>query len=394
MKTSLSLMIFGAGYFAGAQSSQTVVSIPSINTYLLPTTYHGNGSTGFVDTQVPNGPLENLFAAARTAPFVSYSSAFLDILGPNPRLDLVVQRSDLFATEGGIWVPSRNEIWFTSSGVSGAPVTVSILNLDTNAITSPTLSTPLIFPAGGYFFNRLIYFATIGNASTPGGIVTIDPDTNQANTIVNTFFGLPFNCVDDIAVISRGQNIVLFFTDPDYTKTISTFPPVSLPNAVWRFDTQAQSVQAVISRDDIRTPNGIKTSADGKKLYVTDGTQSGTTGSGGVGNPAIYEFDLDSEARPVNKRLFGIARTGIPDGIQVDDFGNVWTAEGEGIVVRDSIGRVIGLINAQALQPSGEERVAIANFALARDRVVVLTGRRLFVAKLKKVVMKAGRFDI
>ncbi|KAL8800982.1 MAG: hypothetical protein Q9182_004774 [Xanthomendoza sp. 2 TL-2023] len=394
MKSSLSLLAFGAGYFAGAQYSQTIVSIPSIDTYLLPTAYHGNGSIGFVDTQVPKGPLDNLFAAARTAAFVSYSSTFLDILGPNPRLDLVAQRSDLFATEGGIWVPSHNEIWFTSSGVSGAPVTASVLNLDTNTITSPNLSTPLIFPAGGYFFNKLIYFATIGNDSTPGGIVTVDPNTNQANTIVNTFFGLPFNCVDDVVAIRRGRNILLFFTDPDYTKTISTFPPASLPNAVWRFDPQAQSLQAVISRDDIRTPNGIKTSADGKKLYVTDGTQSGTTGSGGVGNPAIYEFDLDSEARPVNKKLFAIARTGIPDGIQVDDFGNVWTAEGEGIIVRDPSGKVIGLINAEALWPRGEERVAIANFALARNKVVVLTGRRIFVASLRKGVMGAGRFGV
>ncbi|KAL8679522.1 MAG: hypothetical protein Q9186_004204 [Xanthomendoza sp. 1 TL-2023] len=344
---------------------------------------------------VPSGPLDDLFAAAKTAPFVSYSSAFLHILGPKPQLNLVAERSNLFATEGGIWVPSRNEIWFTSSGVTGEAVTVSVLNLDTNAITNPTLSTPLISPSGGYFFNKLIYFATVGNATTPGGIITIDPNTNQANTIVNTFFGLPFTCVDDVVVIRRGQKTILFFTDPDYTKPISTFPRASLPNAVWRFDLQAQNIQAVISRDDIRTPNGIRTSADGKKLYVTDGTQSATTGGDGVGNPAIYEFDLDADARPVNKRLFAIARTGIPDGIQVDDFGNVWTAEGEGIVVRDFDGKVIGLINAEALGVGGEQpAVAIANFALADDRVVVLRGRRLFVVRLGKVVMKAGRFEI
>jgi len=52
---------------------------------------------------------------------------------------------------------------------------------------------------------------------------------------------------------------------------------------------------------------------------------------------------LDEEARPVNKKLFGLIRAGIADGISVDSSGISWTAETEGIVARDPTGKVIGL---------------------------------------------------
>jgi len=45
---------------------------------------------------------------------------------------------------------------------------------------------------------------------------------------------------------------------------------------------------------------------------------------------------------PCNWTLFGQAREGIADGIHVDDAGRVWMAEGEGIVVRNTAGKVIG----------------------------------------------------
>lgn len=95
----------------------------------------------------------------------------------------------------------------------------------------------------------------------------------------------------------------------------------------------------------------------------------------------------------VNRRLFSIARNGIPDGIQIDDEANVWTAEGEGILVRDSRGKLLGLVNAGGLLADGEDSLAgIATFALAGDKVVVLAGERIFVIALGRVVLGAERF--
>ena len=88
----------------------------------------------------------------------------------------------------------------------------------------------------------------------------------------------------------------------------------------------------VISQGDILIPNGIRVSADQTKLYVTDSSATNAFpalagGASGIGSPAIYVFDLDENRFPVDKMMFGISRTGLADGIHVDDYGSVWTAE-------------------------------------------------------------------
>ena len=100
-------------------------------------------------------------------------------------------------------------------------------------------------------------------------------------------------------------------------------------------------------------PNGVRVSPDMKTLYVTDstGTFSGAapyTPASGPGDvswygPYVYAYDLDERMLPVNRRVFAQVRQGIADGIHVDDEGNVWTGEYEGVVVRNPAGKVIGV---------------------------------------------------
>jgi gluconolactonase len=149
-------------------------------------------------------------------------------------------------------------------------------------------------------------------------------------------------------------------------------------------------------------PNGIATNKEQNKLFVTDSTPidsgPGSSPAGaGAGSNAIYVFDLVEDENgvpwPVNKRLFGISRTGIPDGIKVDDQGRVWTGEGEGIVVRDSSGRVLGLFNAETLLADRGVGGPLANFALAGDKLVIEGNERLWILKLREVVITPRRFE-
>jgi gluconolactonase len=89
--------------------------------------------------------------------------------------------------------------------------------------------------------------------------------------------------------------------------------------------------------------------------------------------------------------MFGISRTGVPDGIKVDDKGRVWTGEGEGIVVRNARGKVIGLFNAETLLAPGSQ-TPIANFALAGRTLVVEANERLWRVELGEVIIDGGRF--
>lgn len=65
----------------------------------------------------------------------------------------------------------------------------------------------------------------------------------------------------------------------------------------------------------------------------------------------------------------------------------MWTAEGNGVVVRRAIdGKELGVFNAEVLDNSVN---AIANFALAGDKLVVLADSRIWVVQLGQMLSAA-----
>lgn len=230
--------------------------------------------------------------------------------------------------------------------------------------------------------------------------MAIEPSTLSTTTIFNSYFGLPISLVDDLVWVTPpgGSTSYLFFTsffcalEPG-TSLPQLDRPVGLPNGVWRWDPQEKILLPVISRLDIPIPNGIRVSPDQKTLYITDSLSTGAGGSGTgdqsyapTAGPNIYAYDLNEAALPVNRRLFGLARTGYPDGIHVDDAGRVWTAEGEGIVVRGASGRVLGVFNAAAFGIVASSGRQIANFALAGDTLFVGAFDSLYSVQLAQAV--------
>ncbi|KAN0110818.1 calcium-dependent phosphotriesterase [Hyaloscypha variabilis] len=404
MKTpKISLAVLAATNLAKAALND-VISIDSQLTYRILPDFEGNVTENFVDTSTTNTTTSTLFAAARNATFISYCPDFLSLIGPNPSLQLITQRNESFANEAGIWVPPLNEVWFTSSTIDDV-TTISVLSLSNLSISTPSLSQPIINANGGYYFDSKVYFASDGNAAVPSAIYSVDPVTGETEVLINSYFGLQFNGPNDITWVKppNSNQTFMFFTDDPLSSLFDDGPPPVLVDAVWRFDPTSDSLVPVISRADILIPNGIATNKEQNKLFVTDstpidsGTESLPAGAGNSGSNAIYAFDLVNDTNgipwPVNKRLFGISRTGIPDGIKVDDQGRVWTGEGEGIVVRDSSGKVLGLFNAETLLVDRGAGGPLANFALAGDRLVIEGNERLWILKLGETVMGPGRFE-
>ena len=111
-----------------------------------------------------------------------------------------------------------------------------------------------------------------------------------------------------------------------------------------------------------------------------------------ITGPYLYAYDLDSHMMPVNRRVFGMARQGIVDGIQIDDSGRVYTGEYEGIVVRNTAGKTIGVFNSQFFQADKQaDALPIANMGLAGDTIVFLATNRLWTIKIaQKIVSEDG----
>lgn len=385
----------------------TGVFIPPIYTYLLPSPFQGyepvvsNSSTNFINTITTNGSINALFSAAKNATYYAFDEEFYSILGgKTPDIQLIATRPSVFAYEAGAWDYDLNQVWFTSL-VLVRP-SISILDLATNSIQ--TIDIPAlrnITPNGGYYFNGTMYLTVAGNVTLPNGapaIYAIDTKTHAATAILNSFYGLKFQSIDDLSWVKPGNSScvntgpTLFFT----TLNLQPFgangtAPQMQQDGVYRYSPSSQSVQGVISRADIVSPNGVRSDATGRYLYVT-GTAAPFTTTAARTNPfpsnVIYRYTLDEECFPVNKRLLATVRS-YADGLHIDDYGRIWTGEWEGITVRRPDGKVLGVFNAEALVV-GNALPPIANFALAGDKLVILALDRVYVLQLGQNVTSAA----
>jgi len=398
MLFSSSLFIYACGLSASAVAAQRggVVDIPSEYTYNLPGSFTGNNSEPFWDTQSSDSSVSSLFAQARNATFISYDPEFNHIFGSNPTANLIASGFNV-AYEAGVWVPERNEVWFTTSVIYG-PTTVHVLDLSNNNLRVPSLSDSIVNPNGGYYWDGLVYFTTGGNHSVPGSVVSVNPASGDVKTVVNSYFGLQYTFLDDVTWASVCNKSYMYFTDVSY-RFEATGNSSQLPNAVYRYDPQEHTVLPVVSRLDVSSPNGVRVSPDNKKMYIGDfplAVELFTPNGSTAGVPALYEYNIDREGRPINRRLFAQAPTTTgADGIQIDNAGRVWTGELSGVVVRNPSGKVIGTMNAEqlllpALQANG---TAIANFALAGDEVVVFAIDQIWRIKLAETIITADRFN-
>lgn len=201
--------------------------------------------------------------------------------------------------------------------------------------------------------------------------------------VLNSYYGVSLNSVDDLSWINTlgpCKEPTLFFSTLDLGAAHENgFSDAVLDDAVWRYQPGVKSLQPAVSRADVLAPNGVRADPSGKYLYVTDVALSSLVGAGSnsSGSVAIFRFEVDEECRVGKKVLFALPRTGVADGIQVDLQRRVWTAEGEGIVVRDSTGRELGVFNSEVLVD--EESYPISMFSLAGNKLVVLAGDRVHV---------------
>jgi gluconolactonase len=151
----------------------------------------------------------------------------------------------------------------------------------------------------------------------------------------------------------------------------------------------------VISRSSILNPNGIRVNKEMTKLYVGETTSTTSVGAAAsnFSSPSLWVFDLDDEANIANQQYIGLSRVGGIDGMHLDDEGRVWTGEGEGIVVRNEGGAVLGLINSEPLlSPTRDPAIALANFAIAGDKIVILAVTKLYVLELASSITSGGSF--
>jgi gluconolactonase len=157
-------------------------------------------------------------------------------------------------------------------------------------------------------------------------------------TVAGAFDGKRFNSPNDVVVRSNGD---VYFTDPAYG--FEGAPPT------WKHEigfsgvfrrTPDGAVTALVK--DLTFPNGIAFSPDEKTLYVSNSDPAraiwmayDVTADGGLANGRLF-FDATDKVKAGKK--------GLPDGLKIDEHGNLFAGGPGGVLVFTPAGKLLGTI--------------------------------------------------
>ena len=172
--------------------------------------------------------------------------------------------------------------------------------------------------------NRLLDCASVLRA-----IIQISAD-GKYTVLADKFEGKKFNSPNDVII---GPDGAIYFTDPTLDLPPGEKQEIAF-QGVYRLGKDG-SVRLLTK--ELTQPNGLAFSPDGKLFYVDDSEQR---------NIRVYDFRPDGTL--ANGRIFGQEpggkHDGVPDGIKVDQAGNLYVTGPQGIWVWDSQGKHLGTI--------------------------------------------------
>jgi gluconolactonase len=173
-------------------------------------------------------------------------------------------------------------------------------------------------------------------ASVLRAIIAVTPD-GKYKVLADHYEGKKFNSPNDVII---GPDGAIYFTDP--TLDLVEGEKQEIPfQGVYRLDDKGN---VRLLTKDLTQPNGLAFSPDGKRFYVDDSEKR---------NIRVYHVAPDGTLR--NGRIFGeepgAKHDGVPDGIKVDQSGNLFVTGPKGIWVWDANGNHLGTI-AMPEQPA------------------------------------------
>jgi gluconolactonase len=162
-------------------------------------------------------------------------------------------------------------------------------------------------------------------------VVRVEKD-GKRTVLADKFEGKRLNSPNDLVYKSDGS---LYFTDPPYgLRKLADDPKKELPfEGVYRL---AKGKLEVVNKD-FQAPNGLAFSPDEKYLYVDDSASK-----------TYWRFDVQADGSLTNKKLLidmsSSKEAGVPDGMKVDQKGNIYGAGPGGVWVLTPEGKHLGTI--------------------------------------------------
>jgi gluconolactonase len=148
---------------------------------------------------------------------------------------------------------------------------------------------------------------------------SIAPD-KRVTVLIKNYQGKYLNGPNDVWVAPNGE---MFITDPFYARSWWDHQTMALDTEqVFHLSADGKSLTQATS--DLKKPNGITGTPDGKTLFVAD-----------IGADRTYSYAIQPDGTLANKTLF--CRKG-SDGMTIDEQGNIYIT-GHGVFVFDKTGK-------------------------------------------------------
>ncbi|WP_439484315.1 SMP-30/gluconolactonase/LRE family protein [Cyclobacterium plantarum] len=222
-------------------------------------------------------------------------------------------------TEGPVWNKEAGHLLFS--------------DIPANTIYRWTPGEPVnVFREPSNNSNGLTYDAA-GNllmAEHSGRKIARLSSDGDYEAVVAEYKGTSLNSPNDLIVHSNGA---IYFTDPPYGLPSGATDTLGY-NGVYRF----YKGKLTLIADDLFRPNGLALSPDERTLYVANSDQ-----------PKKYmQYPVSKGGKVGKGSLFfnasGLEGTGNPDGIKVDQKGNIFATGPGGVLVFAPNGRHLGTI--------------------------------------------------
>jgi gluconolactonase len=196
----------------------------------------------------------------------------------------------------------------------------------------------------------------------PDGTITI---------LADRFAGEPLNSPNDLV---EGPGGAIYFTDPPY----GIRPEAQRQPCQGLYRIHAADLNLELLQNDFDRPNGLAFSPDGRRLYVADSSP----------RRHIRRFDVDGDGALQGGEVFldmAHSPPGVPDGLKVDQAGNLYCTGPLGIWVVDPNGTHLGTV----VLPEEPANCAWGDADLCSLYVTARTG--LYRFRVKVPGMSPGR---
>ncbi|MEO6378729.1 MAG: SMP-30/gluconolactonase/LRE family protein [Caulobacteraceae bacterium] len=264
-------------------------------------------------------------------------------------------------TEGPMWRDGR--LWF--SDLTGNKVLA----------TTPDGKVDLLLDHGGGLPSITGFKGPNAMVTEPDGsvllaqhgarrIVRLGKDMS-GTPLITEYQGKKLNSPNDMVL---GPDGALWFTDPPFGLDDQDKSPQKEQafNGVYRY--AGGTVTAMIT--DMARPNGIAFSPDGKTLYVSNSAP----------DMHVRQYDVGPNGALSNRRTFisypGAPGDDVPDGLKVDQAGNVWSTGPGGIRIISPAGKVLGQIKLP-------EVAANLAWALGGESVYITASTSIYRIRLR-----------